>query len=230
MSECVSPCRDTARRHQPAGLTLACCWAGSSCACSIRRSHPALVAPTFCCGRPIAPYWRNLMPVFVVIVISVVGGIVGWFIGETRGRPVAGMVLGGLFGILGWITVRLLDPTFEHRFHTELALRRAMDAQLRPTRNRTPPTPVRSLSWSVHRWALSTDSAPRRHLLRRIEQRCCAGQSDRGDFVPHRRHRRRDRPADRRCRADALAACPFGAPSGRRVERPLGAWPRAQST
>ncbi len=45
----------------------------------------------------------------IFVANLVIGGIVGFFIGNWRGRPVLGTVLGALLGCLGWIITAVLS-------------------------------------------------------------------------------------------------------------------------
>ncbi len=49
-------------------------------------------------------------PTFGIFVANlIVGGVVGFFIGNWKGRPVLGTVLGALLGCLGWIITAVLS-------------------------------------------------------------------------------------------------------------------------
>ncbi len=43
-----------------------------------------------------------------LILFWALGGVVGWFIGDYRGRPIAGAVLGVLLGVIGWLLIGFL--------------------------------------------------------------------------------------------------------------------------
>jgi hypothetical protein len=43
-------------------------------------------------------------------IVLIIGAIVGLFIGERRGRPLAGAVLGAVLGFIGWIIIALIPP------------------------------------------------------------------------------------------------------------------------
>jgi MFS family permease len=46
----------------------------------------------------------------IIVIALIVGGAVGWAIGNHKGRPVAGFWLGFLLGVIGWIIAACMKP------------------------------------------------------------------------------------------------------------------------
>jgi len=44
----------------------------------------------------------------IVLFVLVIGGLVGWFIGKGKGLGGLGLILGALFGVIGWIIVAVM--------------------------------------------------------------------------------------------------------------------------
>jgi hypothetical protein len=63
----------------------------------------------------------------VLILWLILGPLVGWAIGNPKGRGVEGAGLGFLLGVIGWIIVAVMSPTPEAEAQRARALAAALD-------------------------------------------------------------------------------------------------------
>lgn len=70
-----------------------------------------------------------------IIVIAVIFGFIGLMIGRSKGRPLAGLLLGGLLGLIGVIVISVMKPTTEfeakHKLEVDEAARALAGSELR---------------------------------------------------------------------------------------------------
>lgn len=59
----------------------------------------------------------------IYVIIILIDALVGLWIGHSKGRDVAGLVLGGLLGILGWIITAFLSPSHDVLVRREIGRR-----------------------------------------------------------------------------------------------------------
>ena len=80
----------------------------------------------------------NNTALFVFLGWMIFSPIVGYMIGKSRGRPVAGAVLGFFLGWIGWIIAAVIARSPEAEARRNLAIAQKMQTMAPPA----PPTPV----------------------------------------------------------------------------------------
>jgi len=64
----------------------------------------------------------------MVFMMLIMGPLIGWYIGHSKGRSFGGFILGFFLGPIGWIIIGLCGPTEKTIIRRELKLKKLLEA------------------------------------------------------------------------------------------------------
>ena len=82
---------------------------------------------------------------YIIVLAFAISGLIGYAIGTTKGRGGLGLLLGLLFGFIGWIITALLGPSTEFEARRAVAIADAVGA--RPMEGMGVPGAKRPCPW-----------------------------------------------------------------------------------